>query len=415
MSKNLLIKKVKHKDEETDVLIESGKITRLGKNLKARASKTIDGRGKAILPGFYNLHTHAAMTLLRGYAEDVELEEWLTKKIWPAEAKFSEEDIYWGTKLACLEMIKSGTVCFNDMYWHQEAALQAVAETRLRAFIGLTMIDGHSLGFHKDKNEAWEKIKKKQTAKIKFALAPHALYTVARENLEWAARFAKDNKLLIHFHVSETEKEVADCREKYDCRPIEFLDKIGFLDSNVILAHSIWLSEKEIKILAQRKCHLVYNPTSNMKLSSGVMSFSKLKREGINICLGTDSASSNNNLDMMEEVKLAAVLQKLTNGQEIKVKDVFAAATRNGARALGIKSGIVKEGQEADFILVDTERLDFLPGFNLLNDLVFSASSECVDTVVCGGDILMENREIQGEKEFIKEIKKRYGACQGRA
>ncbi len=407
--KTLLIKQARICGRETDVLVENGKIARIEKGMKAKADKTIDGRGKVILPGFYNLHTHAAMTLLRGYAEDMELEDWLTKKIWPAEAKFNEDDIYWGTKLACLEMIKSGTVCFNDMYWHQEAALQAVTETGMRAFIGLTMIDGHPLGFHQDTNEVWEKIKNKQTDKIKFALAPHALYTVAEENLKWAARFAKVNNLLIHFHVSETEKEVDDCQKKYGLRPIEFLDKIGFLGPEVILAHSIWLAEKEIEILVKRKCHLVYNPTSNMKLSSGVMSFSRLKKGGINICLGTDSASSNNNLDMIEEMKLAAVLQKLANGQDIKVKDIFAAATRNGARALRLEGGIVKEGQTADFILIDTERLDFLPGFDLLNDLVFSASSECVDTVVCGGDVLMENREIKGEKELIGEIKKRYG------
>lgn len=405
----ILIKKVRQQNHRVDVLVKDGRIEKIDKNIRKAVPKVIDGRGKAILPGFYNLHTHAAMTLLRGFAEDMELEPWLTKKIWPAEAKFSAQDIYWGTKLACLEMIKSGTVAFVDMYWHQEAAMQAAQETGVRAYVGLTGLDAHPFGSRETVEKKWQQLKNQRTSKIKLVLAPHALYTVSPENLRWAAQFARQQKLLIHFHLAETKKEVEGCVKRHGCRPVEFLEKLGFLGPNTILAHSIWLSDKEIKILAKRKCNLVYCPISNMKLSSGVMPLAKLQKAGLNICLGTDSVSSNNNLDMVEEMKLGAILQKLSHGQELKTKDIFTAATKNGASALRLKSGIIKRGQLADFILINTQRLDFLPGFDLIDDLVYSASSECVDTVVCGGEILMEARTIEGEQKLISEIKKRYG------
>jgi len=404
----ILVRGATFNQKRADILVTDGKISKIAARISARVKKTIDGRTKAILPGFYNLHTHAAMTLLRGRAEDMELQEWLTKKIWPQEAKFTADDIYWGTKLATMEMVKSGTVFFNDMYWHQEAAMQAAQETGIRALIGLTLIDSHPFGQKEQVMANWAKLKNKQTDKVKLALAPHALYTVSSENLKWAADFARRHKLLVHFHLSETQAEVAACQKRYKLRPVEFLDKIGFLGPDVILAHSIWLSKKEIKIIAKRGCSICYNPTSNMKLSSGVMPFTQLKENKINICLGTDSASSNNNLDMIEEMKIGALLQKLNNGQKIKTKDIFAAATKNGASSLGLKSGIIKEGQAADFILVNTKRLDFLPGFNLLNDLVYSVSSECVDTVVVGGQPIMQDRKIAGENELIKQINIRY-------
>lgn len=404
---DLLIKKVKLGESTIDLAVENGLISEIGQ-ISRRAKKIIDGRGKAILPGFYNLHTHAAMTLLRGYAEDMELADWLTKKIWPAEAKFTADDIYWGTKLAAMEMIKSGTVFFNDMYWHQEAAMQAANEVGVRALIGLTMIDAHPFGQKDQILEAWNRLKDKQTDKVRLALAPHALYTVSEENLRWAASFAKENNLLIHFHLAETQQEVKDCQKKYGLRPVKFLDKIGFLNKSVILAHSIWLTDEDIKIISKRGCSVCYNPASNMKLSSGVMPFSKFKANKINICLGTDSASSNNNLDMVEEMKFGSLLQKLTNGQDIKTKDIFDSATRNGTSYLKLKGGIIKKGQLADFILINTDRLDFLPGFDLLNDLVYSAGSECVDVVVVGGRVVMQDRKIAGEKELINQIRKRY-------
>ena len=393
----------------TDVLVEDDMIAKVEKNIRQKAKRTIDGRGRTILPGFYNLHTHAAMTLLRGYAEDMTLEKWLNEKVWPAEGKFNAEDVYWGTKLAIAEMIKSGTVFFNNMYWHQEVELQAAKEAGIGALIGLTLLDSHPMGSRSAVIDRWRTLKNEQTDNVRLAIAPHSIYTVSPENLKWAAVFARRNGLWLHLHLSETEKEVADCLQKNHCRPTEYLDKFGLLGRRTILAHGIWLNEKEMQILARKKCHLVYNPVSNMKLASGIMRLDRIKKAGINFCLGSDGASSNNNLDMVEELKFAAVSQKMNSSSAIKAADIFHAATINGARAAGIKGGVIKKGQRADFILINTRRLDFLPGFDLTNDLVYSASSECVETTVCGGRILMEGRKMAGEDNLIEEISRRYG------
>lgn len=407
---SLVIHKVKTvTGRETDVFVEDGIIARVEKNIRQKAKKTIDGRGLAILPGFYNLHTHAATTLLRGYAEDMTLKAWLEEKMWPAESQFTATDIYWGTKLAIAEMIKSGTVFFNNMYWHQEAEMEAAKEMGIGALIGLTLLDSHPLGSRTAVIDRWRVLKEKQNDDVRLAIAPHAIYTVSEENLRWAVDFARREGLWLHLHLSETQEEVSDCLKKHRCRPVEYLDKLGVLGRRTVLAHAIWLNEKEIGILARRKCHLVHNPVSNMKLTSGIIKLDKIKKAGAKFCLGSDGASSNNNLDLVEEMKFAAVLHKLASGQEIKAKDIYRAATKQGARAAGLRAGTIKEGQRADFILIDTQRLDFLPGFDLLNDLVYSASSECVVATVCAGRVLMEERKIKGEKQLIREIAKRYG------
>ncbi len=410
---SLLIKNVILNRKKKDIFIEGNKIKKIGKDLNFRAKEKIDGKGeKAVLAGLINCHTHAAMTLFRGYGDDLPLKEWLEKKIWPLEAKLTEDDIYWGTKLACLEMIKTGTTFFNDMYYYSEAAIEAVKGIGLRAMIGLVMIDFLPLGSRENVKKLYKKLKDKLVesgSPVSLAIAPHSIYTVSKENLIWAKNFARKNNLILHIHISETEREIKDCVKKNGLRPVEYLEKIGFLGENCISAHSIWLSDKEIKILAKRKCSLVYNPCSNMKLASGIFPYRKLKEVGVNICLGTDSAASNNNLDLFEEMKFASLLQKTKekNPTVLSAKEVIRIATKNGAEALKINTGEIKEGKLADLVLIDLNQIYFSPGHNFVSGIVYSASGDCVSDVICNGKILMRERRIEGEKEIMKEATRR--------
>lgn len=408
--KNLIFYSKTGQPQKIDVFIKGEKIQKIGSNLNLKAKEKIDGKGgKAVLPGLINCHTHAAMVLFRGYGDDSSLDRWLKEKIWPLETKLKEEDIYWGTKLACLEMIKTGTTCFNDMYWYEQSEIQAVKEMGMRAKIGLVLLDFLPKGSKAHIEKLYEKLTAKQLITIQLSIAPHSIYTVSKENLIWAKNFAKLHNLLLHIHLSETKKEVKDCQKKYHLRPAEYLEKIGFLKENVILAHSIWLSDKEIAILKKKKCHVVYNPCSNMKLASGVFPYLKLKKAGINICLGTDGAASNNSLDMIEEMKFASLLQKTKEVDPTitPAKEIFEAATENGAKALNLNLGQIEEGKLADLILVDLNQINLTPGHNFISNLVYSASGNCVSDVVCGGKIIMRERKIAGEKEIMRKATQR--------
>ena len=390
----LLLKNIILNNKKQDIFIKENKIEKIGKNLNLRADEKIDGKGeKAVLPGLINCHTHAAMSLFRGQADDLPLEKWL-EKIWALEKKLTEKDIYQGTKLACLEMIKTGTTCFNDMYWHPEAAVQAIEETGIRAVVGLTLLDSLPMGKKENAEKYWRKFKKRKFETITFSIAPHSIYTVSKENLIWAKNFAKRNNLILHIHLSETEKEVQDCLKKHKMRPVEFLDKIGFLSKNCVLAHSIWLSDKEIKILKKRNCSVVYNPCSNMKLASGIFPYQKFQNNEVNITLGTDGSASNNNLDLFEEMKFGALLQKISemNPLVAPALEIFNTATKNGAKALKINSGAIKKGKLADLILIDLNNICLSPKNKLIPNLIYSCLGNCVSDVICDGKILMRNK-----------------------
>jgi len=420
---SILIKNVILNGKKVDIFIEGNKIKKIGKNLDFKANEKIDGREeKAVLPGLINCHTHSAMTLFRGYGDDLPLKEWLEKKIWPLEAKLTNDDIYWGTKLAILEMIKTGTTCFNDMYWVEEATVEAAEEMGIRAKIGLVLLDFLPMGSRENIEKYWKIFKKRKFETVTFSIAPHSIYGVSKENLIWAKNFAKKTttrpppshlrrtpNLILHIHLSETEKEVKDCFKKYRLRPVEYLNEIGFLNENCILAHSIWLSEKEMEILAKRKCNVVYNPCSNMKLASGFFPYKKLKEAGVNIALGTDGAASNNSLDMFREMKFASLLQKIKEMEPTvaKAEEIFEIATKNGAKALKIDAGEIIEGKLADLILIDLNQTSLNPGHNLISDIVYSTSGNCVSDLICNGKILMRNRKIEGEEKIKKEATKR--------
>jgi 5-methylthioadenosine/S-adenosylhomocysteine deaminase len=391
-----------------DIYIEDNLIKFIEDSIDLPAETILSGAGKAVIPSFVNGHTHAAMTLLRGYADDMHLQEWLEEKIWVLEAKMTEEDIYWGAKLACLEMIKTGTTFFNDMYWYWKGTARAVEEMGIRAAISAVFIDFFSQEKAQEQKALNEEIfreRERFSPRIQFTLGPHAIYTVSEESLKWATEFSRQNHLLLHIHVSETKKEVDDCVRNHGARPVEYLESIGFLGPNVIACHSVWLSQKEIAILKANGVKVVHNPISNMKLTVGnTFPYEQVRKAGVTVCLGTDGCSSNNNLDMLETVKFASLLQKhhRIDSTALPAKEAFEMATINGAEAFGLNSGKIEVGSLADVVLVDLKRPELTPHFDLYSDLVYAANGSCIDTVICDGKVLMTGRRVEGEEKVME-------------
>jgi len=383
------------------ILVDGSKIVDIGSSKKlekkyAKAKKRIiDGRDKVAMPGLINMHNHAAMALLRGYADDMPLADWLTKKIWPAEAKMKPADIYRGTKLACQEMLASGTTFFNDMYWQPVQKIKAICESGLKSLVGITILDVGPMNFGPEYAEKiYRKLMPKLCPSIDFAIAPHSIYTVSEQALVWSAQFARQNKLLLHIHVSETEDEVKNCLKQHHCRPVEYLEKIGFLNNNVIVAHACWLSDREIKILARRGVSVAHCPASNLKLVSGIMPLGKLLKAGVNVALGTDGPSSNNNLDMFEDMKIAALIHKWNerNPAAADAQTILDMATINGAKALKMQDeiGSLDVGHEADIILLNFDQPHLKPHLiNTVSHLVYAARGADVKKVIVGGRVLL--------------------------
>lgn len=404
---SILIENVLHRGDRTNVCIEGNLISDIGPGVEA--DQIIDGSDFAILPGLVNTHTHAAMTLFRGYADDMQLQEWLREKIRPLESKFLPEDIYWGTRLACLEMIRSGTTCFNDMYFHLDQQAKAVEESGMRGVLSEGFVDffkpemGEEL--IKQTMELIGNVRSMNCSRITPALGPHAIYTVTESSLRKIKEISDEEGLLMHFHLSETEEEVENCRKEHGKSPVGYLKDIGFLGPRLIAAHSVWLDGKEIEMLAEADVKISHNPVSNMKLAVGrALPYEDLKDAGLNISLGTDGTASNNNLDMFESMKFASLLQKFSSNDPtvLPAEETFGMATSSGAQALGIDAGVIKIGKLADVILVDLKSPAFNPNHNLISNLVYSASGSCVDTVICDGRILMRNGHVEGEDEIMK-------------
>ncbi len=381
--------------KEGALLINETKIADIGpdKELikKYKNCQIIDGKGMVALPGLINVHTHAAMSLLRGYADDMPLKQWLEEKIWPKEAKLTEKDIYEGTLLAGQEMLKSGTMTFSDMYFEPQAEIKAVKKAGLRGIIGLTAIEFKKLG-PSSIEQKYQALNKYVSENIKLSITPHSIYAVGKEALVWCANFARENKLLLHIHLSETEQEIENCLKLNGCRPIEYLDKIGFLGPNVIAAHVCWATDEEIKILAKNKVSVAHCPSSNLKLVSGIMPLSKLLKAGVNVALGTDGPSSNNSLDMFWEMKLAALIHKWNeqNPQSADAQTILDMATVNSAKALGLENelGSLEIGKEADIIMMDFDQPHLTPHLNTVSHLVYAVRGADVRTAIIGGKII---------------------------
>lgn len=396
---------------ETDIYINGGTITGISScnaplqsSVTPEAGTTIDARGMNVYPAFYNMHTHAAMTLLRGYADDKPLKEWLENHIWPAEATFTAEYIRTGVKLACLEMIKSGTVFFNDMYWQEEAALPVVRSMGLRGILGVTFIDAMPES-EKEKNfRLVEEHARDNDPLVTLSVAPHAIYTAGETLLRRCAEAARRNNTKLHIHVSETRQEVAECMKRHGCTPVAYLDKTGFWENNVIAAHAVHVTDGDIRILARRGVTIVHCPVSNMKLASGIAPVQKMLDAGCRVSLGTDGCSSNNNLDMREEMKTASLLAKVNGGADsLPASRAMMMSTRAGAEAAGLNAGIIEEGRSADLILVRSDAPSMTPMYDPVGNWVYSADTSLVDTVICNGRILMQGRKVEGEDDILGE------------
>jgi 5-methylthioadenosine/S-adenosylhomocysteine deaminase len=407
---SILIKNVYFEGDTVDVHIRDNRFKDIGPDLGCEAEEVLDGSDKAILPSFFNCHTHAAMTLLRGYAEDMELYKWLSEYIWPLEGKLTERDVYVGSKLACLEMIKSGTTFFSDMYWHMPGTLQAVREMGLRAALSSVFIDlGDSSKAKKFRARARRMSREAESCRgrVIFPLGPHAIYTVSRESMAWIAEFSREQGMLVHIHISETAREVEDCVRQHGKRPVEYLEELGFWGPHVAAAHAIWLDDREISILAERGVTIIHCPASNRKLASGTFNYSAVKKAGGRIAMGTDGCASNNNLDMLEEMKLASMLAKSQEGdpKAMPAAEAFACATENGARAFSVDAGKIEVGRLADCILVDLNHPQMVPMHSLVSNMVYSGNGGCVDTTICNGQILMRGRHVPGEKEIVSRAR----------
>jgi 5-methylthioadenosine/S-adenosylhomocysteine deaminase len=405
----ILIKNGELNHQKKDLLIEGNTIKNIAPCIDAKADKIIDATRKAIVPGMFNGHTHAAMTLMRGYADDMPLMPWLTQKIWPLEQKLTEEDVYWGTKLACLEMIKTGTTTMIDMYHYFTGTARAVEEMGLRAmltFAGFDFNNPDKASIYKKEVQDYHKTMSGYSDRLSFAMAPHAIYSVSKVLLKWIKDYATDNGLRIHTHISETKGEVENSIKNFGLRPVLYLQSIGFLGADVSFAHALYLDNDEIQALGDYGCQVVHNPASNLKLASGNhFLHAELKKAGVPIALGTDGTSSGNNLDMYETMKLASLMGKVAYGDPTvwNAHDTFVAATESAEKLTGFKTGKVEEGYLADLCLIDLNLPELTPNFNLISNLVYSANGNCVDTLICDGKVLMENRRVPGEDEIMQK------------
>ena len=402
------------------IIIDNGIIKKIAKmekfnnENKQNFNKVIDAKGKVALPGLINAHTHSSMTLLRGYADDLPLKEWLETKIWPFESRLRKGDFYWGTKLAIIEMIKTGTTTFSDMYFSMNEIAEAVEETGIRAVLSEGLIeenDGleglqNSIRFAKDWNN-------KADGRITTMLAPHSPYTCSKEYLKKIVKKADEIGVPIHTHLAETENEVKITKDKYNKSPTKFLKDVNFFSVPILAAHCIHMNENDMEILAENNVGVVHNPLSNMKLGSGIANITKMIEKGITIGLGTDGVASNNNLDLFEEAKIAAYLQKVDKKDPslINTQDLIRMLTVNGADILGIENlGKLKENYIADLILLDIESSSyFYPHHNNLSNIFYSSNSNSVNTVIINGKVILENGDLLTieEDRVLKEVEKR--------
>lgn len=375
--------------------------------------KVIDGTEQVLMPGLVNTHTHAAMTLLRGFADDLPLMEWLETKIWPMEAKLTGDDIYWGTMLAIAEMLRSGTTCFADMYFHMDRVAKAVEESGMRASLcrGMIGVGPESEAAISNSRELVESWHRQAGERVNFRLGPHAPYTCPPEYLKRVNQLADDLKIGLHIHLAETRDEVQTIEQTYGKTPTEYLLDCGVFEREVLAAHCVYVNEQDISTLVKYRVGVAHNPESNMKLSSGVAPIPQMLEAGLAVGLGTDGASSNNNLDLIQEMRSASFLQKLhtMNPTFLPAYQSLEMATVNGARALGLEQevGSLKPGMKADMILINLNAPHMLPLYDLPANLVYSAQAADVDTVLIDGRVVMEKRKITSfdEEEVLRQVK----------
>ncbi|MBR5074860.1 MAG: amidohydrolase [Bacteroidales bacterium] len=416
----ILIKDIYLNGSRADILIEGNRISKIAENIDNiyPNSTVIDGKGKAVIPGFANMHTHAAMTMMRGSKEDEKLHKWLAG-IWEMETRLDDELVYWGTRLACVEMIKTGTTFYNDQYFRIGEAVKATSEMGLRgahSFVFLDLGDKEKIFLQREQCQAAYEESRKWGSTSIFEIGVHSIYTVSEENIMWACEFARKHNLKVHIHIAETAQELEESIERHSCTPVQYLENLGIFSEDIIAAHCIWLDGNDIATLGRHRVNVVHNINSNLKLASGYkFKFQELEDAGANICLGTDGVASNNNLDMMETMKITALVQKAwrKDPSAVRLPQLISSATLNGYKAFGLDGGIVREGALADLSIIDISNYAFTPNINFDANLVYSAHSDCVSSVICDGRIVMENRQIAAEEEILSNVRRLYGRILG--
>jgi 5-methylthioadenosine/S-adenosylhomocysteine deaminase len=389
---------------------EEGKIVALGPDVApSPGDDLIEALGAPLLPALCNGHTHAAMTLFRGYAEDLPLMQWLEEWIWPAEARLEAEDVYWGARLACVEMIRTGTARFWDMYWHPEATARAVGDAGLKVTIGAPLIEigGSPSELQRAALGSLEWIDSSGPG-ISSALSPHAIYTVGEDSLRWVGEVATERALPVHMHLSETEQEVRDCIDAHGERPAAYLDRLGLLGEHTLLAHGVWLDDEEMRLIAERGATVITNPVANMKLAvGGVFPYPRARAAGVRVGLGTDGPGSNNSLDLFSDVKFLALVQKHVTGDPAAIEAREAWEIACGARSplLGGAASL-ETGAAADFLLLRRDAPELSLG-DPTAGLVYATSGSIVDTTVVEGRVLMRDGTVEGTEEVVARVRER--------
>ncbi len=401
-----------------EILIQDSTIQYAGppKSVYENVDMVIDASNHIAMPGFVNSHTHLAMTLMRGIADDIPLQKWLNDIIFPIEDKLTEEDVYFGTLLALIESIRTGTTTVSDFYMFPHVSAKALGESGLRGNIGVAYA---SKPLVSDKlileraQEIFDKFNEMDNGRIIVSLAPHAPYTCSQNLLKGTGVLARKLGAVIQIHLHETEKEVLDYKEHYGQTPIEYLDSVGFFDNKVIASHCVWVSENDLRILENRHVGVASNPQSNLKLGSGIPPIDKFLKHNLAVSIGTDGASSNNNLSVLEDMRLLSLIAKgvTRNPENISAPELLRIATLQGSLNLGFENvGRLKEGYKADIIIIDASKANMIPSTNPHSLVAYSMYPEDVDTVIVDGKILMKDRILLTiDEEFVKnKVKEKF-------
>ncbi len=408
-----LLEEYGYGESTVNVLVNGTSVYYVGKNIPdEKADRVVEGNGNLLMPAFYNTHCHSAMTLFRGYGDDLPLQRWLTEKIFPAEDRLNGERVYWGSMLAIAEMIKNGVVSFSDMYFFLDETARAVEETGIKANLSRSIVSfDKDADFSLDQRvlesvDIFNRWHGKADGRIKIDMSLHAEYTNVEGCFRYVAGLTKEFGTGFQIHVSETESEHLECIERHGMTPTRFLDYCGVLDNPVTAAHCVYVSDDDIKLMAQKGVSVAHNAVSNLKLGSGVMPYRKMKDAGVNVTLGTDGVASNNRLSILRELQFATLIHKGVerNPAVTIASDMIRCATKNGALAQGrVDAGEIKVGNRADLILIDMNAINNIPAYSIDSAVCYSANDDNVLMTVCDGNILYENGSYTTiDEEFLK-------------
>ena len=387
--------------KKEDLFINENKIEAIGDiNIENPGEYTVfDATDRLVMPGLINMHTHVYMNFMKNSADDVPFNEWLFNRIFPVEAKMCKSDFYWSTLFGCIEMIKTGTTCYLDMHICESECAKAAQQSGMRAYMGkcITGTDLYTDGYESFKSAVSEK-EQYESDLLKFVLSPHSIYACSGKMISQINEEAHKRNMLKHIHLSESDKEISDSLAQYGKSPVEYLKDIGFLDKKTIAAHCVKLNETDMDILADKKVSVASNPSSNAKLGNGLAPVPMMMKRGVNVCLGTDSAASNNTLNMFREMGVFSLLHKAHNSSSVllSANDVLKSATLNSAKALCSEEnlGIIKKGAIADLIFIDLNSASLFPNNDIVSSLCYSANGSEVDSVMINGRFVVKNKMI---------------------